>query len=99
MKYSKTVRKAVDIPLAYLGGVRSPANVKEAIEEGFDAVALARPLLREPGLVNKWESDPTSESLCDNCNSCIAYIYHKDGTRCVYRSKNNPALNLARAVG
>ena len=99
MKYSKMVRRAVDIPLAYLGGVRSAANVKEAMAEGFDAVALARPLLREPGLVNKWGSDPTSESLCDNCNSCIAYIYHKDGTRCVYRPKNNPALNLARAVG
>ena len=99
MEYSKTVRSAVDIPLAYLGGVRSAENVKEAMEKGFDAVALARPFLREPELVRKWELDPAAESLCDNCNSCIAYIYHKDGTRCIYRPKNNPALNLARAVG
>ncbi len=99
MEYSKTVRSAVDIPLAYLGGVRSAENVKEAMEKGFDAVALARPFLREPELVKKWELDPAAESLCDNCNSCIAYIYHKDGTRCIYRSKNNPELNLVRAVG
>ncbi len=98
MKYSEKVRSAVDIPLAYLGGVRSGANIKEAMEKGFDAVAVARPLLREPELVLKLEADPTSESLCDNCNSCIAYIYHKDGTRCIYRPKNDPELNKARAA-
>ena len=66
MEYSKTVRSAVDIPLAYLGGVRSAENVREAMEKGFDAVALARPFLREPELVKKWELDPAAESLCDN---------------------------------
>ena len=98
MKHSLKVRSAVDIPLAYLGGVRSAANVGYAMERGFDAVAFARPLLREPELPLKWEGDPTAESLCDNCNSCIAYIYHKDGTRCIYRPKNDPELNLVRAA-
>ncbi len=99
MKHSEKVRRAVDIPLAYLGGVRSGANVKEAMEKGFDAVAFARPLLREPELVLKWEANPAAESLCDNCNSCIAYIYHKDGTRCIYRPKNDLELNKVRAAG
>ena len=97
LKYSAEVRKAVNVPLAYLGGVRSAANVEEAMREGFDAVAMARPFLREPDLTLKWQKNETRESLCDNCNSCIAYIYHKDGTRCVYRPHNSEQLNKIRA--
>ena len=97
LEYSVQVRQAVNVPLAYLGGVRSVANVEEAMQKGFDAIAMARPLLREPDLALKWQKNDTTESLCDNCNSCIAYIYHEDGTRCVYRPPNSATLNRIRA--
>ncbi len=97
LEHSVQVRDAVNVPLAYLGGVRSAANVEEAMQKGFDAIAMARPLLREPDLVLKWQKSDIRESLCDNCNSCIAYIYHKDGTRCVYQPPNSDTLNRSRA--
>ena len=92
LEYSRAIRKAVSVPLAYLGGVKSLANAERAMDEGFECVVLARALLHEPALVNKFQSGELETSGCDNCNACVAYIYHPDGTRCVHRPKNDPAL-------
>ncbi|MCB0058042.1 MAG: NADH:flavin oxidoreductase [Halioglobus sp.] len=94
LEYSRAIRKAVKVPLAYLGGVKSLANAEVAMEEGFECVVLARALLHDPALVNKFKSGELEASGCDNCNGCVAYIYHPDGTRCVYRPKNDPALSV-----
>ncbi len=88
-EYSKKIRAAVTVPLAYLGGVKTADNVARCMAEGFDAVVIARALLREPDLVNKWRDHPQEASLCDNCNSCIAYIYHPAGTWCIHRPPNS----------
>ena len=88
-EYSKKIRAAVTVPLAYLGGVKTADNVTQCMGEGFDAVVIARALLREPDLVNKWRDHPEEASLCDNCNSCIAYIYHPAGTWCIHRPPNS----------
>jgi len=37
------VRAAVDVPLAYLGGVTSGPDVEQLMREGFDLVRRARP--------------------------------------------------------
>ena len=87
-EYSKKIRDAVSLPLTYLGGVKSADNVAQCMAAGFEAVALARALLREPDLVNKWQVHPEEPSLCDNCNSCVAYIYHPAGTWCIHRPAN-----------
>jgi len=88
-EYSKRIRAAVTVPLAYLGGVKSAENVASCMAEGFEAVVIARALLREPDLVAKWRDHPEEASLCDNCNSCIAYIYHPAGTWCIHRPPNS----------
>lgn len=87
-EYSKKIREQVSLPLAYLGGVKSADNVAQCMAADFEAVALARALLREPDLVNKWQVRPEEPSLCDNCNSCVAYIYHPGGTWCIHRPAN-----------
>ena len=86
-EYSTKIREAVDLPLAYLGGVKSADNVAHCMDAGFEAVQLARALLREPDLVNRWREEG-GQSLCDNCNSCVAYIYHPAGTWCIHRPAN-----------
>ncbi|MEM8497090.1 MAG: NADH:flavin oxidoreductase [Pseudomonadota bacterium] len=93
LEYSRAIRKAVSVPLAYLGGVKSLENAEKAMAEGFECIVLARALLHEPALVNKFRSGELIASGCDNCNACVAYIYHPDGTRCVYRPENDPELS------
>jgi len=88
-EYSTQIRAAVSMPLGYLGGVKSTANVEQAMAAGFDAIVLARALLREPDLIQQWQQQPEHAALCDNCNSCVAYIYHPAGTWCIHRPANN----------
>ncbi|MCB1843254.1 MAG: NADH:flavin oxidoreductase [Halioglobus sp.] len=93
LEYSRQIRAAVDMPLAYLGGVKSLDNAQQALAEGFDAVVLARALLHDPALVNQFATGELKASGCDNCNACVAYIYHPAGTRCIWNPPNDPALN------
>jgi len=97
LEYSRKIRAAVQLPLAYLGGIKSLANAQQAVAEGFDCVVLARALLRDPSLVNKLQSGEMTQSRCDNCNGCVAYIYHPAGTRCVYNPPNDLTLNRTPA--
>ena len=98
LEHSRKVRAAVKMPLAYLGGVKSLDNAERAMTEGFDCVVMARALIHDTGLVNRFRSGETRQSGCTSCNRCVAYIYHPAGTRCVENAPNDPALNLVRAA-
>jgi 2,4-dienoyl-CoA reductase-like NADH-dependent reductase (Old Yellow Enzyme family) len=78
---AERVRAAVDLPLILVGGVTDKATMDRAMAAGFQFVAMARALLREPDLVDRIRSDPTTPSLCTHCNRCMPTIY--TGTRCV----------------
>ncbi|MEZ5571244.1 MAG: NADH:flavin oxidoreductase [Halioglobus sp.] len=93
LEYSRKIRAAVQLPLAYLGGIKSLANAEQAVAEGFECIVLARALLHDPALVSKFKSGEVTQSGCDNCNGCVAYIYHPAGTRCVMNPPNDLALN------
>ena len=86
------------MPLGYLGGARSLANAEQAMADGFDAVVMARPLIHDPQLVNKFRSGALTTSGCTNCNRCIPYIYHPAGTMCVLNLPNELAPNQVRAA-
>jgi 2,4-dienoyl-CoA reductase-like NADH-dependent reductase (Old Yellow Enzyme family) len=58
-----------------------PAPVDLAMAEGFEFVAMARALLREADLPNRWQAGRLGASTCDHCNRCMPSIY--SGTRCV----------------
>jgi 2,4-dienoyl-CoA reductase-like NADH-dependent reductase (Old Yellow Enzyme family) len=81
LPYARQFRQAVDVPLILLGGINRLDTVRRALAEGFEFVAMARALLREPDLVARLERGVTSESLCIHCNKCMPTIYR--GTHCV----------------
>jgi 2,4-dienoyl-CoA reductase-like NADH-dependent reductase (Old Yellow Enzyme family) len=92
-EHSLKIRQGVTLPLAFLGGVKSLDNAQQAIDDGFDAIVMARTLIHDPALVNKFRSGEMKVSGCTNCNACVAYIYHPGGTRCVLNPPNDLALN------
>lgn len=58
-----------------------PFAIESALGEGFEFVAMARALLRDPDLVNKVAAGESTAGLCVHCNKCLPTIYR--GTRCV----------------
>lgn len=82
------VRAAVKLPIVFLGGVTNRAVIEQAMDDGFEFVAMARALLREPDLVRRMQSDPATPSLCTHCNRCMPTNY--TGTRCVLINEKSP---------
>jgi 2,4-dienoyl-CoA reductase-like NADH-dependent reductase (Old Yellow Enzyme family) len=78
---ARKVRAAVQLPMVLLGGVTDRSVMDEAMRAGFEFVAMARALLREPDLINRLQAEPGTRSLCSHCNRCMPTIY--SGTRCV----------------
>ncbi|MFC4741778.1 NADH:flavin oxidoreductase [Gordonia hankookensis] len=81
LEQARQIRAAVRMPLVLLGGVTDRSGMDRALSEGFDFVAMARALLREPELVNRIRAESDSQSLCIHCNKCMPTIF--TGARCV----------------
>ena len=78
---ARRFRELLGLPLMLLGGISTKATMDLAMDEGFDLVALGRPLLRDPDLVDRLRSGELAASTCTHCNLCVPSIY--SGTRCV----------------
>ena len=73
-------RQELAMPLMLLGGINRLETMEQAMAEGFEYVALARALLREPDLVDRLRSGRQVAGACIHCNLCMPTIY--DRTRC-----------------
>ncbi|GAB2686784.1 NADH:flavin oxidoreductase [Saccharopolyspora gloriosae] len=79
---ARQIRAAVDLPLILLGGVTGREVMDRAMGDGFQFVAMARALLREPDLINQLQQRPRTRSLCNHNNKCMTTIFGRR-TRCV----------------
>jgi len=79
---AKEIRKHVDMPLVYLGGVDSKKGIKEIIKAGFDFIAIARALIHDSDFLIKIKNNEIETSGCTRCNKCVVEM-DRDGVRCV----------------
>jgi 2,4-dienoyl-CoA reductase-like NADH-dependent reductase (Old Yellow Enzyme family) len=94
---ARQLRAAVALPLMLLGGVTRLDTIRQAIREGFEFVAMARALLREPDLVRRYRSGQAAESRCTHCNHCMLEM-ERAGTRCVLVEPSPGAPRAAPAA-
>ncbi|RAV06139.1 NADH:flavin oxidoreductase [Mycolicibacterium sp. GF69] len=80
---ARQFRRALHMPLILLGGINTMATTESALGEGFEFVAMARALLRDPGLINSFQTGQVSEGSCIHCMKCMPTVY--TGTHCVVR--------------
>lgn len=78
---ARQFREQLSMPLMLLGGINRLDTAQQALAEGFEFVAMARALLREPDLVNRFRDDVAEEGLCIHCMKCMPTVY--SGTHCV----------------
>ena len=80
LETARAFRAALNMPLVLLGGITDVDALDTAMREGFDFVAMARALLREPDLLKRMAADRATRSRCTHCNRCMATIFK--GTFC-----------------
>ena len=85
---ARRIKEAVDCPVMVVGGFRSYEVAEKAIrDDGMDYIAMARPLIREPALANRWLQGDRSPATCISCNSCFMPGLEEGGIYCVIEKK------------
>lgn len=85
---AREIKKAVRCPIMAVGGFRSPDVItKAAGEEGIDYISMARPLIREPRLINRWKEGDLAPARCISCNGCFRPGLKEGGIYCVVEKK------------
>ncbi len=86
---ARKVKAAVGCPVVVVGGFRSYEVAEKAIrDDGMDYISMARPLIREPGLPNRWLQGDRSPAKCISCNSCFKPGLEEGGIYCVIEKKS-----------
>lgn len=86
---ARAVKERVRVPVGLVGGLRSPVLLEEILRAGdADFLSMARPFIREPGLVRRWISGDTTRAACISCNGCFGAGLKKGGIYCVVEKKN-----------
>jgi 2,4-dienoyl-CoA reductase-like NADH-dependent reductase (Old Yellow Enzyme family) len=69
---AKVFKKNIEVPLILVGGIRSFQVADQLVEDGLaDYISMCRPLIREPGLINRWKEGDMAKSACISCNRCF----------------------------
>ena len=71
-------REALKLPLVYVGGLVSRTKIDEVLGRGFEFVAMARALIREPDFVNRMAREENARNACEHANYCIARMYSRE---------------------
>jgi 2,4-dienoyl-CoA reductase-like NADH-dependent reductase (Old Yellow Enzyme family) len=83
LELARQMRRAVSMPLVYLGGVATAQSMGQAMAEGFDFIAMGRALLNDSQLLQRVrERGGNWESPCNHCNQCVASMALPGGIRC-----------------
>jgi 2,4-dienoyl-CoA reductase-like NADH-dependent reductase (Old Yellow Enzyme family) len=81
---ARLYKARIGVPLILVGGIRSLETAGRIVSEGTaDMVSLSRPLICEPGLVNRWKGGDAGKAACISCNNCVEQIKAGGGVRCV----------------
>jgi 2,4-dienoyl-CoA reductase-like NADH-dependent reductase (Old Yellow Enzyme family) len=88
LKLARRIKDAVSCPVIVVGGFRSYRVAEKAIrEDGMDYISMARPLIREPGLANRWLQGDRKRATCISCNKCFVPGREEGGIYCVIEKR------------
>ena len=85
---AKVFKEKLDVPLILVGGIRSYQLAERLVDEGYaDYISMSRPFIREPDLVNRWESGDLRKATCLSDNLCREPLMEGEGIYCVVEKK------------
>ena len=77
------MKKAVNIPVAVVNGIRSAEIAEDIIQSGdADIISMCRPFIREPHLLLRWQIGDTSIAKCISCGKCMPIAVKNESLEC-----------------
>lgn len=91
------VREAVDVPVIAVGRLHDPELAERVLAEGrADFVAMGRPMLADPELVNKLATGARIRA-CISCENCIDSLEQRFSVDCAVNPRTGKETELALA--
>jgi 2,4-dienoyl-CoA reductase-like NADH-dependent reductase (Old Yellow Enzyme family) len=82
------IKKQINCPVMVVGGFRSCEVIEKALRDNdISYIAMSRPFIREPGLVNRWLQGDRKPARCISCNGCFKPGLEEGGIYCVVEKK------------
>lgn len=76
--FAKELKKDISVPIILTGGHRSIEHMELLLaDDACDMFSIARPLIREPGLIYRWKTGDLKPSDCVSCNMCASMKGHR----------------------
>ncbi len=89
---ARAFKETVGVPLILVGGIRSYEVAQKLVDEGVaDYIAMSRPFICEPGLINRWRDGDLRKADCISCDNCFEQIKKGKGVSCVPLSPEEAA--------
>ena len=81
---AKALRRQTDVPIILVGGNRSYHVAERLVDDGVaDYISMSRPLIREPGLINRWKAGDLTKAACVSDNMCFKPMMEGKGIYCL----------------
>jgi 2,4-dienoyl-CoA reductase-like NADH-dependent reductase (Old Yellow Enzyme family) len=80
---SAEAKRVIDIPIMLVGGIRSLSMAEDILGCGdADMISMCRPLIREPGLIARWQRGDTAPAKCISCLKCMGLALRREPLEC-----------------
>lgn len=91
---ARNIRAAVTCPVILVGGIRSYEVAEKTIRRhGMDYIAMARPMIREPDLADRWRRGHRAPAKCISCNGCFGLLKKGGAFRLCGGNKKRHGVN------
>lgn len=82
VKYAADIAEKLDIPVICVGGNRDFNHLEDILNQTkIEYIAMCRPFIREPELINRWANGDRMPARCISCTKCFGVetecIFHK----------------------
>ena len=82
------VKRAVNVPVAAVGGIRSMNIVLSILNSGdADLISMSRPFIREINLLDNWRNGNQSPAACISCGRCLVTARRGTSLHCAQDSR------------
>ncbi len=94
VELASQIKQSIKIPVITVGGIRSLSTIDKILADGkADYVAMSRPFIREPHLINRWKSSDTRKSSCISCGGCFEAGIKGIGISCKMEREKDKEVN------
>jgi 2,4-dienoyl-CoA reductase-like NADH-dependent reductase (Old Yellow Enzyme family) len=85
---ARAFKQRLEIPIMLVGGIRSFPIAEKIVDEHIaDYISMCRPFIREPGLINRWQSGDLHKATCLSDSKCLRPALAGKGAYCVIEKR------------